>query len=287
MRMHAHAKVNLVLSVQPGLDGTGYHAVDTVMCPLELCDLVYVTASDRPGVRFSCVPDPLPAGTSQEKNVAYRAAVAMGERFGRELHHDIAIEKRIPSQAGLGGGSTDAAAVIRALASLWSIDPFDERLVEVASALGADVPFFLHKVPTLLAGRGDEPREYFPPFSVPLMLIKPHAGVSTAAAYRLFDELETKPPQVDTLVRALRDGDVEAVLGAIANNMEPAAVALCPELAEVEALVAGAPAVTHGPLLCGSGSCMAAFVQSDEDAEQMASRARSLGWWATATRTLA
>ncbi len=287
MLVRAHAKLNLILSVTPGPDEDGYHRVDTIMCPLELCDLVRVEGSKTAGVQFSCAPDPLPDGSAPERNVAYRAALAMAQRFARELACTIVIEKRIPSQAGLGGGSSDAAAVIRALAALWGIDPTDDRLVEVAAGLGADVPFFLRDVPTLLVGRGDVPKEYFTPFSVPVVLVKPPAGVPTAEAYRALDSLAPSVPETGAMVRFLREGDVPLVLGELSNNMEEAAFALCPELVKVREFLGRQPSLAYGPLLCGSGSCMAAFVCSDIDAEQIAVSARGLGWWAEATRTLA
>lgn len=287
MLVRAHAKINLLLSVTPGLDEGGYHRVDTIMCPLELCDLVSVEASADAGVRLTCAPDPLPPGIPCEKNVAYRAAVAMGERFGRDLAYDVAIEKRIPSQAGLGGGSSDAAAVIRALAALWGVDPLDERLVEVAAGIGADVPFFLCEVPTLLVGRGDVPKERFAAFSVPVVLVKPPVGVSTAEAYRTLDALAPSVPGAQTMARLLRAGDVAGALTGVANNMEGAARLLCPDLVEVGEFLCRQPSLRHGPLLCGSGSCMAAFVDDDADAERIAASARGFGWWSTATRTLA
>jgi len=281
----SRAKLNLLLSVVPGAQADGYHAVTTVMCPLELADDVRVREGGAPGVRLTCTPDPLPAGAPPERNIAHRAAVALAGEFGREPALDIEIRKVIPSQAGLGGGSSNAAAVIRCLARLWGIDPFDGRLLRVAASLGADVPFFLHDTVTLLEGRGDVPVEHFVPFSVPVCLVKPPAGVSTADAYRVFDELAPATVDAGPLVAALRGGDAPAALAASANNMEAAAFRLVPGLADVYAHLDEQPALVRPPILCGSGSCVAGFMSSDVDAEHAAFAARERGWWACATRT--
>lgn len=279
----AYAKINLLLSVKPGADAGGYHAVRTVLCPLELCDEVEVSPLVGSAPELVCLP---PVTADPTANLAYRAAMAMAGRFGRSPAVRIVLRKRIPSQAGLGGGSSDAAAVLRALATLWQIDPNDGRLQEVAASLGADVPFFLRAVPTLLGGRGDVPQAFFRPFSMPVALVKPRGGVSTSDAYRMLDELAPAPADPAAMVAALEAGDVSRALDALSNNMEAGALRLRPELRDVFRFLADAPGCEHGPLLCGSGSCVAAFTGSDEAAAALARGAETRGWWGCATRTL-
>ena len=288
MQERAHAKVNLVLSVAPGVCEGAYHEVRTVMCALglhdevELCEL-----AAGEGLVFSCEPDPLPAGADPAANLAYRAAVGMAEAFEKPLDMSVALRKHVPSQAGLGGGSSDAAAVMRGLARMWQIDLDDERVVRLAQSLGADVAFFLHEVPSYLDGRGDVLRETFAPFSVPVVLVKPDQGVSTGACYRLLDEMATSVPQVGPMLEALRTRDVPGALAAVANNMEPAALQLAPAIAEVFAFLQDSGVCQAGPLLCGSGSCVCAFVDDLAVAERLAAQAREHGWWACASTTLA
>ena len=205
MQERAHAKVNLVLSVTPGICEGAYHEVRTVMCALELHDEVELCElAAGEGLVFSCEPDPLPAGADPATNLAYRAAVDMAEAFEKPLDMSVALRKRVPSQAGLGGGSSDAAAVMRGLARMWQIDLEDERVVRLAQSLGADVAFFLYEVPSYLDGRGDVLRETFAPFSVPVVLVKPDQGVSTGACYRLLDEMATPATQVEPMLEALQ-----------------------------------------------------------------------------------
>ncbi len=286
MLLHAHAKVNLILAVTPGPQESGYHEVRTVMCALDVHDDVEVELLGAgAGLDLSCEPDPLPPGADPASNLAARAALGMSEAFGRPADVRIRVSKRIPSQAGLGGGSSDAAAVIRGLASLWGCEG-DPRLVEVARGLGADVAFFLHEVPSYLDGRGDVLRETFAPFRVPVVLVKPEQGVSTGACYRLLDELASPTAPLEPALEALRAAVPEQVLPLCANNMQPAARLLAPELDEVLAFLDAQEGLRAPALLCGSGSCVCAFVHSERDAERIAGVARERGWWSCATATL-
>ncbi len=286
MLLYAHAKVNLILAVTPGPQESGYHEVRTVMCALDVHDDVEVGPLDPGcGLVFSCNPDPLPAGADPASNLAARAAYAMAQEFGQALDVRIHVEKRVPSQAGLGGGSSDAAAVIRGLARIWGVEG-DPRLAQVARGLGADVAFFLHEVPSYLDGRGDVLRETFAPFRVPAVLVKPAQGVSTGACYRLLDELATPPAPLDAALEALRAGQTSQVLSLCANNMQPAARLLACELDEVLAFLDAQEGLRAPALLCGSGSCVCAFVRDAQDAQRIARLACERGWWACATETL-
>lgn len=286
MLLHAHAKVNLILAVTPGPQESGYHEVRTVMCALDVHDDVEVELLGAgAGLVLTCEPDPLPPGADPASNLAARAALGMSEAFDRPADVRIRIEKRIPSQAGLGGGSSDAAAVIRGLASLWGCEG-DPRLVEVARGLGADVAFFLHEVPSYLDGRGDVLRETFAPFRVPVVLVKPEQGVSTGACYRLLDELASPAAPLELALEALRTAAPDRVLPLCVNNMQPAARLLAPELDEVLAFLDAQEGLCAPALLCGSGSCVCAFVRGEQDAERIAGIARERGWWSCATATL-
>ena len=322
METLAPAKINLHLGVSRTRDEHGYHLLKTVMCPLDLSDVVCVeelpcaeagVPGGEPFVKLTCEPDPV--GDPRD-NLAHRAAVALARQLGRAPHLHIAIEKRIPSQAGLGGGSSDAAAVLRCLAALWGLSAGDPVVVDVARGLGADVPFFLYEGTCLMAGRGDElvERLYLP--SVSLVLAKPPVGVSTPAAYRAFDELGTSDPAPDALLALLRDGAsargtaptmapittpitspasddvssaeyVRAIARACANNLQPATCAVEPQVAATIAWLAEQPEGLATPLLCGSGACCALFVPDDGAARAVVARAASRGLWAYSARTLA
>ena len=181
----APAKINLYLGVHTERDVRGYHRVDSLMAAVGLADTVTVTPAQALTVQTVPASD-----FPMQKNTAYRAAIAMAEHYGRDANVCVTIEKRIPLCAGLGGPSTDAAAVIVALAELWGIDRTDPALDEIARGIGADVPFFLHASPAFYVGGGDVLATEYPVLpATPVVLVKPcEASVSTIEAYRRFDE---------------------------------------------------------------------------------------------------
>ena len=289
----AIAKVNLHLGVHAEKDARGYHRVDSVMVGLALADLVTVRPASE--LHVSCVPA---ASFPEEKNTAYKAAALLAKAFRRDGTDgavDVTLEKRIPEQGGLGGSSTDAASVLLALCELWGIDPADERVGAVARSVGADVPFFLDPRPTLLVGAGDVPKEVFPPLDgVPMVLVRPQgAGVSTAEAYREFDRMHDEPADPEPMCEALRAGDARAVAGLLANNLDPVATRLLPEVGRVKEWLSARPGVL-GCQVTGSGSCVFAICDTDESAREVAAAARNVSsrsdgngsWWSMATVTI-
>jgi 4-diphosphocytidyl-2-C-methyl-D-erythritol kinase len=182
----AHAKVNLVLRVGPARPD-GFHDVATLFAPLDLADDVRVSLPGRPGpVTCRCPGFPDLEGPS---NLAARAALALRERLGRRDGVSIWIQKRIPVVAGLGGGSADAAAVLRCLARAWRIR--DRRLLaEVALGIGSDVPFFLGSGPAWATGRGERlrPARIACRHLVLLHPREPALAIRAGDAYRWLDE---------------------------------------------------------------------------------------------------
>jgi 4-diphosphocytidyl-2-C-methyl-D-erythritol kinase len=186
LRASAPAKVNLVLRVGPPR-ADGFHDLVTLMVPLDLADEVRVATRDVPGpVTCRCPGRPDLDGPG---NLAARAAEVLRGRLGRRDRVDIRIEKRIPVVAGLGGGSSDAAAVIRCLARAWGVR--DRRLlVEVALSVGSDVPFFLGGGPAWARGRGERlrPAAIGPRHLLLLYPRDPSLAIRAGDAYRWLDE---------------------------------------------------------------------------------------------------
>ena len=178
---HANAKINLSLDLTSVLPN-GYHAIHTVMQSVTLHDTVHVTTGE-PGIRLTCDAPGVPA---DGRNTAYTAA----ERFFAAVHKapDVEIEiiKRIPSQAGLGGGSADAAAVLRILNEMHGVALREEALLEIGAAVGADVPFALTGGTRYCQNIG-EVTAPLPHAEAHVVIAKPAAGVSTAEAFCRFD----------------------------------------------------------------------------------------------------
>lgn len=275
----APAKVNLYLAVGE-LRGDGYHDVTTVLHALEFHDTV--TIAEGGPFSFACSPD---LGLAEDANLAVRAARAMSERYGRPLDCTIAVAKRIPAGGGLGGASSDAAAVLVGLARLWRIDVREPTVVEIARALGADVPFFLEGGAALFTGRGDVLAERLTPLDAPVVLVKPADPVPTAAAYAAFDRLTERPAPVSPqrLARALDAGDAVAVGSTLFNAMTPASVGMVPAIGEALARLVGDPAVL-GAAMAGSGSTVFAICTDAAAAARLADAAREAGFWAEKTR---
>ncbi|HSQ21874.1 MAG TPA: 4-(cytidine 5'-diphospho)-2-C-methyl-D-erythritol kinase [Coriobacteriia bacterium] len=278
--IRAPAKVNLHLAVGHTRPD-GYHELVTVFQSLELSDVITLTPGSP---SFSCTPD---LGLPPDENLAYRAATAMAERFGRSLDVSIRIEKSIPAGAGLGGASTDAAGVVCGLAEWWGIPRTDAAVLEVARSLGADVPFFLEGGAALYTGRGDVLKHRLRPLDAAVVLVKPSPPLSTVAAYIAFDRSPVPMgPYPAPLLDALSAADVDGVAAALRNTMTHAAIELVPQVGEALALVTDAPGVL-GAAVAGSGSTVFGICTDDGVAADLADDARNAGYWSVATRSAA
>lgn len=278
--LEAPAKINLYLGVHKQKDARGYHRVDSLMVALGLCDEVRIQSASE--LQVVCVPE---ASFPQEKNTAFKAARLLGVAYGREPNVLITITKRIPEQSGMGGSSSDAAAVLKGLCEQWGIDVRNAGVFEVARAVGADVPFFLNPVPTLLVGAGDVPQEQFPPLDgVPVVIVRPNGpGVSTKQAYEQFDVKGRGPASYDALCEALREQNTHKVAANLANNLEPIACGLMPEIEEVKTWLAQRQGVLAAQVT-GSGSSVFGICATVQEANQIMLEAQeNPSWWACST----
>ena len=216
----AYAKINLFLDIT-GRRPDGYHTLSTVMQTISLCDTVTLTGTES-GISLACTDPAIP---SDSRNLAYKAA----ELFFRELYDgkggaEITLEKRIPSQAGLGGGSADAAAVLRGLNRLFGADLSADTLCTAAVKLGADVPFLILGGTALCGGIGEEITLLDDLTDCTIVIAKPGDGVSTKEAYDAFDTAETQgalshaSPQ--PLVNALKNGKLNDICRSCSNVFE-------------------------------------------------------------------
>lgn len=235
--------------------------------------LVYIDAVDKGGVGELDV--------AARDNIMTKAVHALACEIGREEREKISIrlEKNVPAQGGLGGGSADAAAVLVGLARFWGLDADDGAIRRVASRLGADVVFFLDGACAQFAGTGEELVRVLPSRKDAVLLIKPEGGVSTPAAYAAFDEAPEFVPAelLEAALSAENASDVPLV-----NNLAAAAERLMPELAAVRAWAQAQPGV-RDVMLCGSGATTFAVVDDFATACDLAAAAQLKGWWARAT----
>lgn len=282
------AKVNLVLAVGEKREN-GFHEVQTIMHSLALHDTLSMRRFDDEGsgeglqVMLKCESsftiDPLLIRA--EENIAYKAVVELAKALGRTQDETIemVLNKVIPAEAGLGGGSSNAAAALVGAATLWGVGVEDERVQEVASRLGADVSFFLKGGCARLSGKGDVFEAQLEPRSGFVLLVRPDAGVSTGKAYAAFDDAPVLPgaEYLSSLAGLNAAADVS-----LYNNLEKAACSVTPVVAEV--LEWGkAAAGKENVVLCGSGSAVCCIFDSYQAACEASVEARKHEWWTRVT----
>ena len=282
LTLSAPAKINLYLGVHTERDARGYHKVDSLMAAVGLADTVTVAPAQELTVQTVPASD-----FPMQKNTAYRAAVAMAEHYGREANICVTIEKHIPLCAGLGGPSTDAAAVIVALAELWGIDRTDPALDDIARSIGADVPFFLHVSPAFYVGGGDVLATEYPALpTAPVVLVKPReASVSTIEAYRRFDETPVPAEKPGAIASALRSGDAETAYALVHNNLGVISAQMEPQIQTVLDWLRAQDG-TVAVDVCGSGACSFAICDTVVTATNLAALAQQNGWWSCATELI-
>lgn len=257
----ANAKINLFLEIT-GRRLDGYHTVDTVMQEISVSDKISVQLlSKNEGILIKTNIDSIP---TDERNIAYKAARRFIDRSNADCGAEIVITKCIPHEAGMGGGSSDGAAVLKALNELCGKTLDQLAMHEIAASLGADVPFFLYGGTAHMTGIGTEYVSNLITPHLDLVVAKPNAGISTPAAYRYLDDLyccfETNEP-VDSklIIDALGTSNIHKISERMFNRFEDAADELCPQTKVLRMFM---QENSHGALLSGSGAAVFAIADS-------------------------
>ncbi len=269
----APAKLNLFLEIL-GRRDDGYHDLESLMVTVDLFDTL--TFADDPSGRidFRCDDPTLPTGPA---NLVVRAAGRLKAASGCDRGARITLRKAIPAQAGLAGGSSDAAATLAGLDRLWGLGTSSDRLDGLAAAIGSDVAFFRHGPAAVCRGRGEvvEPREL--PGPIHFVLVCPPIGLSTAEVYRNLTP-PARPRPIGAILEALADGDTPALGRELFNRLQPVAESLAPPLGAVRGALADlGPSLLDGHLMSGSGSAYFGLARDRDAAEEAASRLGALG----------
>lgn len=239
MRLFSPAKINLHLRIL-GRRADGYHDLYMLMEKLDLCDAIELEITK--GSLEIATPI---EGVSQEENLIYRAALLLQKESGVSCGVRISQIKQIPMGGGLGGGSSNAATVLKGLNELWGLDWPVARLAEIGVQIGADVPFFLYDGPAIVEGIGDLVTPIAPLPKLPLILLNPGVHVATPLAYRLWDDAQLSSAETTTLLH---------------NDFEKVILDKHPEIATAKkTLLATSPV---GALMSGSGSTLFAIYDS-------------------------
>lgn len=268
----APAKINLALHVRRRRPD-GYHELETLFAFCRDGDMVTMERAAATRLALTGPFAGVLAGESQDDNLVMRAVRAFRARFAVQGEYAITLDKHLPVASGIGGGSADAAATLRALARVHDMAPDHVDLLAIAGELGADVPACLLGRTARGEGKGDALQPLEPLGDRPVLLVNPGVGVSTAAVFGRWDGVDRG---------ALGQGEVMAVAAAGRNDLEPPARAIAPEIDAVLALLEASPGVLLSRM-SGSGATCFAMFDDVRTRDAAAAAARAQGWWALAT----
>jgi 4-diphosphocytidyl-2-C-methyl-D-erythritol kinase len=257
----ARAKINLHLEVL-GKRSDGYHELESLFVRISLADTL--TFRESPGTTQVMCGD-AEVGP-MEDNLVYRAVQLVRQESGIESGITIELTKRVPIAAGLGGGSSDAAATLQGLNEWWRLGWPVERLADLGARLGSDVPFFFAGPAAVVRGRGERVEPISPGVTLDLVLVTPTDRLSTRTVFgNLVPGGDVIP--VEPIARALKSGDRAAVAAQLHNRLQDVSMALCPALRDIHDRAKAWPCLGH--LMTGSGSTYFALCETGAQADEL------------------
>ena len=265
LKEKARAKINLTLDIL-GKRSDGYHEVSMVMQQISLADELYLTKK-KSGISLVIEGSDLPA---DEHNLAWQAAKVFFSECGQLGGVNIHLIKNIPLAAGLAGGSADAAAVLRGLFRLYGMEMDLDKLCHLGAQLGSDVPFCIAGGTALSTGRGEILQRLYDVPSIFLVLAKPPIAVSTAWAYRHYDEVAEKiiHPENEAMCRCIRSGDIAGIAGLLCNVLESVTIKRYAVISRYKELMLEQGAMAS--MMSGSGPTVFGLVENRGTANKIA-----------------
>lgn len=264
----AAAKINLGLDVVARRED-GFHDLAMVMVNVDLSDYITVTSREDDQIVLECLAGKIPLNG---KNHVYKAVQALRQHTGVKAGVSIKIEKNIPVSAGMAGGSSDAAATLRALNQLWDLNLSLEELAQIGLSVGSDVPYCVYGGCAYVTGRGEHVE---PLVSAPkkwLVIVKPHLGVSTGTVFKEVDINTITHVDVSGIRQAIEKGDYEGMLASMGNSLEDITIARRPEIQKIKDCLQSAGADIA--LMSGSGPSVFALCKSEKVANRVMNSAR-------------
>lgn len=273
MEVKSYAKINLTLDVgERRYDG--YHRIESVFCEIAIADEITIEKSSRLGIHLT---NNLPFLKNDTTNVVYRAAEAFLHRANIMPELRIHLEKNIPVQGGMGGGSGNAATVLLSLNEMYG-RPFNyEALVDMGLALGSDVPYFLKGGVTRVAGIGERMTPLPDICQLHVLVVHPGVGISTAWAYKELDKVRPGSSGAIPRTPIMEQAMLEGVnwYGMLSNDFEQAVFTGYPQIQGLKERLLTNGAVSA--LMCGSGSCVFGLFENRERAELLEQAVTSVG----------
>lgn len=260
MKVRAYAKINLGLNVF-GKREDGYHELEMVMAPISLHDLIYINIIDE-GIELSSNSTIMP---TDDRNIMYKVAKLLMDTYGIKKGVKIHIYKHIPMQAGLAGGSSDGAAVMRAMNSLFRLGLTNDKLAELGKTVGADIPFCIHEKTAFVSGIGEKIEFMKANLDCYIVLVKPKRGVSTKKSFSMLEIDKEIHPDCYCLKEAIENNDYETMLQHMGNSLERVSMSLVLQIKTIKEKL-----LDMGfdcALMSGSGSCVFALTKDEKLAD--------------------
>ncbi len=257
MKIKAYAKVNLALDVVSRRED-GYHELDMIMAPITLHDLIYIDEIDE-GILITSDNTRMP---TDERNIMYKVAKILIDRYHINKGVKIHIYKHIPTQAGLAGGSADGAAVLKAMNKMFKLNLSFETLASIGKEVGADIPFCVYEKLALVRGIGENLEFIDHEFNTHLLLVKPKKGVSTKKSFGMLDLKNAEHPDILMMKQAIENSDYEGVVSSLGNTLEAPSIDMVSDIEKIkeEMLSLG----MDGALMSGSGSCVFGMTRDEQ-----------------------
>jgi 4-diphosphocytidyl-2-C-methyl-D-erythritol kinase len=277
--VHAPAKLNLFFEVLSKRED-GYHDIETLAYPIDLYDTLVFENEAGTEIHFSCAACPatirfgmhdLPLGS---ENLVMRALESLRKRTGVRRGATVRLVKRIPSAAGLGGGSSDAAAALFAANEVWQLGLTVSELAQLGASIGSDVPLFVTPGASVCRGRGERVEKVEGLGVLHFVVVRPPVGLSTSEVYRACRAAE-QPRRLDSLLPALKTGNLATAGKRMFNRLQEAAKSLCPWIGRLEQELARLDCLGHQ--MSGSGSSYFGLCHHARHARQAAQRLENRG----------
>ena len=254
MKIKAYAKINISLDIVGKRECDGYHLLRMIMQNIDLYDEISIV-KQKEGITLSCNKSYVP---TDSRNLAYKAAMLFKEKYDIKDGVHIDIVKNIPVSAGLAGGSTDAAAVLKLMNKIFEINASDEELMDMGLKLGADIPYCINGGTALCEGIGEKITTLSPFKDKILVLVKPGFGVSTKEVYKAFSLDRVRiHPKTESLIEAIKNDDLYYVSNNMKNLLENVTLRKHNILIKIKEDMNRCGAV--GSMMSGSGPSVFAF----------------------------
>lgn len=269
MKVKAFAKINLCLDVLRRKEN-GYHEVEMVMTNVDIFDVLEIKELEEKKILLKSYNTDL---AMDETNLIYKAITLLQKETGKTFGVEVLLEKNIPMEAGMAGGSADAAATLKAVNELFTLGVSDERLLELGASLGADIPFCIMGGTVLASGIGEKLRRLSPLPKMKLLIVKPKAGLSTKKVYESLDidglnKAGFIHKDVGEMVSVIESDEadktkIEKIAGRLDNILEVPSIRLLPLIADIKQKMLDNNCL--GALMSGSGTAIFGIYENDED----------------------